>query len=98
MSTDKYFTYRGDVKAITVSAGALVWVTVHPEAQATAVYRLDPEKLTFTEDALPTGGQALLVTGEDLWVGGTDKHIYHLPAKGGKAKPPTSERACARCR
>ena len=49
MSTDKYFTYRGDVRAIAVLGGGLAFVTVHPEGQPTAVYRLDPEKLTLAE-------------------------------------------------
>src|SRR5947209_20333496 len=85
MSTDKYLTYRGDVKAIAAAAGALAFVTAHPEGQPTAVYRLDPEKLTLAEDPLPAGGQALLAVGDDLWVAGSDRQVYHLTAK--KAKP-----------
>ncbi len=85
MSIDKYLTYRGDLRAVTIASGALVFVTLHDEGQSTAVYRLDPEKLTLTEDALPTGGQALLTVGDDLWVAGADKRLYRLPAKGGKA-------------
>lgn len=82
--TDKYLLYRGDVRAVAVAGDALTLVTVHPEGQPTAVYRLDPEKLTLAEDPLPTGGQSLLVTGDDLWVAGADKRLYRLPAKGGK--------------
>ena len=48
MSTDKYLLYRGDVKAVVTAGDALAFVTVHPEGQASAVYRLDPEKLTVT--------------------------------------------------
>src|SRR5580704_17118085 len=84
MSTDKYFTYRGDVRAAAVAGGDVVFVTAHPEGQPTSVYRLQPEKLTLTEDALPAGGQALLATGDDLWVAGTDQRLYRLPAGGGK--------------
>jgi ParB family chromosome partitioning protein len=84
MSTDKYLTYRGDVKAVAAASATLVFVTAHPEGQPTAVYRLDPEKHTLTEDALPAGGQALLVTGDDVWVAGTDKRLYHLLTAGGK--------------
>jgi len=84
MSTEKYLTYRGDVRAVAAVGEALVWVTVHEEGQPTAVYRLDPDKLTLTENALPTGGQTLLAIGDDLWVAGTDKRLYRLPAKGGK--------------
>jgi ParB family chromosome partitioning protein len=87
MATDKYFTYRGDVKAVAAPGAALVFVTVHPEGQPTAVYRLDPEKLTLTEEALPAGGQALLAAGDDLWVAGSDQRLYHVPAKRGKPAP-----------
>jgi ParB family chromosome partitioning protein len=86
MSTDKYLTYRGDVKAVA-AGGALAFVTVHPEGQPTAVYRLDPEKLTLAEDALPAGGQAILAPGDDLWVAGADQRLYRLPAAGGKPAP-----------
>jgi ParB family chromosome partitioning protein len=85
--TEKYLTYRGDVRAVAVARDALVFVTAHPEGQPTAVYRLDPEKLTLTEDALPAGGLTLLTVGDDLLVAGTDQQLYRLPAKGGKAKP-----------
>jgi ParB family chromosome partitioning protein len=84
MSTDKYFTYRGDVKAVAAAGGALAFVTVHAEGQPTALYRLDPEKLTLSEVPLPAGGRALLAVGEDLWIAGTDQRLYHLPAKGKK--------------
>jgi len=30
MGSDRYLTYRGDVKAVVTSGGALVFVTVHP--------------------------------------------------------------------
>jgi ParB family chromosome partitioning protein len=79
MSTDKYLTYRGDVKAVALSGGALAFVTVHPEGQPTALYRLDPEKLTLSEAALPSGGQVLLAVGDDLWLGGSDQCVYDVP-------------------
>ncbi len=82
--TDKFLTYRGDVKAVVVAGGALVFVTAHPEGQPTAVYRLDPEKLTLNEVALPAGGQALLAAGDDVWVAGTDQQLYYLSSKGKK--------------
>jgi ParB family chromosome partitioning protein len=62
----------------------LAFVTVHAEGRPTAVYRLDPEKLTLVEEPLPAGGLALLKIAEDLWVGGTDGHIYRQPVTGGK--------------
>jgi ParB family chromosome partitioning protein len=95
MSTDKYLTYRGDVKALAAGGGRLAFVTVHPEGQPTAVYRLDPEKLTLAEDPLPAGGLALLAVGDDLWIAGSDRQVYHLPAKKGKpaARGPQFEAA-----
>jgi ParB family chromosome partitioning protein len=78
MSTDKYLTYRGDVKALAVSGGALAFVTIHPEGQSTPLYRLDPEKLTLTEGNLQLGGRALRAVGDDLWVGGGDQALYEV--------------------
>jgi ParB family chromosome partitioning protein len=78
MSADKYLTYRGDVKALAVSGGALAFVTIHPEGQSTPLYRLDPEKLTLTEGNLALGGRALLAVGDDLWVGGGDQTLYEV--------------------
>jgi ParB family chromosome partitioning protein len=79
---DKYFTYRGDLRAVAALDSSLAFATVHPEGQPTAVYRLQAEKITLTETALPAGGVAMLVIGEDLWISGSDNHVYHLPAKG----------------
>jgi ParB family chromosome partitioning protein len=87
MSTERHLTYRGDVKAAAAFAGSLAFVTVHPEGQPTAVYRLDPEKLTLTEIPLPAGGVALLAEGDDLWIAGSDRQLYHLSAKGKKPTP-----------
>src|SRR5262249_50097202 len=86
MSTEKYLTYRGDLKAAVGVGGTLAFVTVHSEGQPTAFYRLDGEKLILDEDALPCGGAALVADGETAWVGGTDGHVYRCPLKGGKPK------------
>ncbi len=95
MSNVKSFTYRGDVRALAARDGTLAFVTVHPEGRPTAVYRLDPEKLTLSEVPLPAGGAALLATEEGLWVAGTDGLVYFLSAKaklaahrGPKFTPP----------
>ncbi len=92
MSTEKYLTYRGDVKALAVWDGTLAFVTVHPEGRPTAVYRLDPEKLTLSEVPLPAGGAALLATAEGLWIAGTDGFVYFLSAKA-KAPVPRGPRS-----
>ena len=80
---NKYLTYRGDVNVAVALRGAVVFVTIHPEGQPTAVYRIDADKLLLTSDALPCGGSSLVTDGESLWIGGTDKHVYTCPAKGG---------------
>jgi ParB family chromosome partitioning protein len=85
MSTDKYHTYRGDVRATAAVGGTLAFVTVHPEGLPTALYHLDGEKLTLSATPLPAGGRALLATVEGLWVAGTDRRVYRLPAQGGQA-------------
>ena len=86
MNTEKYLTYRGDVRALAAAGGKLAFVTVHPEGLPTAVYRLDPERLTLTETPLPAGGVALLAAGDDLYAAATDRRLYHLPPKK-DAKP-----------
>jgi ParB family chromosome partitioning protein len=91
MATDKYLSYRGDVKALAVSGGALAFVTVHPEGKPTPLYRLDPEKLTLSEADLPLGGQVLLALGDELWVGGSDQCVYPVPP-GGAPTCRTSKR------
>jgi ParB family chromosome partitioning protein len=91
VSNAKYLTYRGDVKAVAAAGGTLVFVTVHPEGQPTALYRLDPEKLTLAEDRLPAGGQALLVTDGGVWIAATDRCLYHSPAGGGNVEPRGSQ-------
>jgi ParB family chromosome partitioning protein len=85
VTQEKYFTYRGDIKAVAVTDGKVAIVTVHPEGRPTAVYTIDPEMLTLSEQALPAGGRCLLTGGGGLWVGGTDSRLYHLTA-GGMAK------------
>ena len=84
---EKHLTYRGDIRAVAAVANALAFVTAHPEAQPTAVYRLDPDQLTLSEHPLPAGGLALLAIGADLWVAGTDQRLYFLPDKGKKPAP-----------
>ncbi len=99
----KYFTYRGDVKALAVAGSALVFVTAHPEGQATALYRLDPQELTLGARPFPVGGRVLLAADDGLWVAGTDGQLYHAPLEGGDpaargakfAEPPVALSALA---
>src|SRR5437868_11571497 len=81
MATEKFLTYRGDIKAGVGVGGTVAFVTVHPEGQPTAVYRLDADKLTLTSDALPSGGVAIAADEKTLYVAGTDRRVYELAGK-----------------
>jgi ParB family chromosome partitioning protein len=87
MATEKYLTYRGDLRAAVGVGGTLAFVTVHPEQLPTAVYRLDADQLTLSADPLPAGGVAVTADGDTLWMLGSDLQVYQLPVKGGKPKP-----------
>ena len=45
MAAEKYLTFRGDVRALAGSGAAVLFVTAHAEGHATALYRLDADKL-----------------------------------------------------
>src|SRR3712207_2693536 len=80
-TTDKYLTYRGDLKAAAGAGGTVLFVTAHPEGQPTAVYRLDADKLSLAEDPLPAGGAALVVDESGAaWAAGTDRNVYRVAA------------------
>ncbi|MCE9560946.1 MAG: HEAT repeat domain-containing protein [Planctomycetes bacterium] len=77
MPTEKFLTYRGDIKAAVGVGGSLAFVTVHPEGAATALYWLDSDKLTLQQDDLKVcGGVALAADGNTVYVAGTDRQIY----------------------
>src|SRR5262245_31152473 len=84
MPTDKYLTYRGDIRAAVGVGGALAFVTVHPEGQPTALYWLDADKLTLQTDALPCGGVALAADGTTVYVAGTNRILYECGKKAPK--------------
>lgn len=86
-TTDKHLKYRGDLRALLGQGTTLAFVTVHPEGQATAVYRADPEKGELSADPLPAGGEALAADDQHLYVAGSDKRIYRGPAGGGALSP-----------
>ncbi|MBA4188823.1 MAG: hypothetical protein C0467_12565 [Planctomycetaceae bacterium] len=76
MATEKFITYRGDIRAAVGVGGSLAFVTVHPEGVPTALYWLDSDKLTLQQDALPCGGVALAADGNTVYVAGTDRRLY----------------------
>ena len=81
---DRFYTYRGDLRA-AVGVGANLWfVTAHPEGQPTAVYRIDTESDGLTEYALPCGGVAVACAGETIVAAGADGRLYAVTDKGTK--------------
>lgn len=85
MKVDKYFAYRGAVKAVARVGDNVVFVTHHSEDQPTAAYCLDTDKLSMTGDRLPAGGVRLLADGDTVWVAGSDRKLYRAALKGGVA-------------
>ena len=84
MPTEKYLTYRGDIRAAIGVGGSLAFVTVHSEGQATALYWLDADKLSLQQEALGCGGVALVADGNTVYVAGTDKILYECGKKAPK--------------
>lgn len=82
---DRFAVYRGDPRAAVGFGGTLAFVTVHPEGQPTALYRLDADKLTLQAEPLPCGGVALAAAddGKTLYLGGTDRRVYEVAGKKG---------------
>ncbi len=80
---DKFVPFRGALRAAFAQGQVLVFVTVHPEAQATAVYRLDVDKAELASDPLPAGAVAILEADESVFVAGTDGRVHKGPADGG---------------
>ncbi len=87
MPVERYFPYRGDITAALGVGGTVAFVTRHPEGQPTAIYRLDVDRLTLKEDALPCGGVALAADASTLYVAGTDRRVYKIE----KAPKPLGE-------
>src|SRR5688572_29801178 len=86
MMTDKYLTFRGEIKDAIGAGAAVLFVTAHPEGQPTALYQLDADKLTLAETPLPAGGVAVVVDESGAaWVAATDRVVYRVA--GGKASP-----------
>lgn len=97
-TSEKFLTYRGDLKAIAGHRGTVYFVTVHPDKLPTALYALNAEKLTLEEQSLPAGGTCLVVEADAkdnpiIWIGGIDGQLYRLapdgkkPAAIGKPQP-----------
>ena len=93
-ATERALPYRGDLQALVALGNALLFTTTHPEGKSTALYRLDVDSSELKERALPCGGSALVVDGAQVYLAGTDGHVYKggldgaLSALGDKLAPP----------
>ncbi len=85
---NKYLTYRGEVRALIALGGTVVFPTVHPEGQPTALYSLDADKLQLKAEPLPCGAIGLAGGAEGVWVLGVDGSIHAFPGAGKTASPP----------
>ena len=83
-TAERYASFRGALRAGLAQQHVVVFVTVHPEGRATAVYRLDLDKGDLDEDALPGGGVAIVEADGFVFVAGTDGKIHRGKADGGE--------------
>lgn len=80
--------YRGQLQGLVSHGTNSVFVTKHPENQATELYRLDTstENTKLQRDALPCSATALVGNAEQIWLAGTDGKLYSSALAEGKAK------------
>jgi ParB family chromosome partitioning protein len=85
---NKFLTYRGEVRALIALGGTVVFTTVHPEGQPTALYTLDADKLQLRSEPLPCGAIGLAGGAEGIWVLGVDGTVRAFSGTGKAASPP----------
>ena len=86
MSKDIYLDHRGALTGLIGLGDTLAFTTEHPEGQATALFRVNPNTGALTHEALPGGGKCLVVSETSLFVAGTDGHVWQAPREGGTPK------------
>ena len=86
-TNDKYTQIRGDLKAILAHGVQLIVATVHPEGQATALYRLNLDTGELVSGELPTGGVALAADDAHVYLAGADGHVYKAGLDKGEPRP-----------
>ncbi|HMT91709.1 HEAT repeat domain-containing protein [uncultured Thiothrix sp.] len=81
-------TYRGQIQGLVSYGSQSVFVTQHPENQATELYRLNTstEYTNLQREALPCSATALIGNAEQIWLAGTDGRLYSSALKEGKVK------------
>ena len=86
-TTDKYTQIRGELRAVHGHGALVLVVTVHPEGQPTALYRLNLDSGELTTGPLGGGATAILSDDTHVWLAGTDGHIYKADLIKGAPKP-----------
>ncbi|MCY1055992.1 HEAT repeat domain-containing protein [Nannocystis sp. SCPEA4] len=86
-TNDKYTQIRGDLKAILAHGVQLLIAAVHPEGQATALYRLNLDTGELVVGDLPAGGVALAADDGHVFVAGSDGQVYKAGLEKGEPKP-----------
>lgn len=86
-TTDKYTQIRGELRALLGQGGQVLVTTVHPEGQATALYRLNLDAGELQAAPLAGGAVALIADDSHLYLAGTDGHIYRAGLDAKAAKP-----------
>ena len=81
--------YRGQIQGLLSQGAHSVFVTQHPENQATELYRLNTstENTQLQCELLPCSATALVGNTEQLWLSGTDGKLYSSAFKEGKVQP-----------
>lgn len=81
--------YRGQIEALTTQQQQLLFVTTHPEKQATALYRLqfEHDKVAQFTYPLPCGAWQLCADDKQhVWLAGDDGKVYQFKDFKGKPK------------
>ncbi|MEM6928606.1 MAG: hypothetical protein AAF602_16840, partial [Myxococcota bacterium] len=78
MSTRQFWLdHRGAITAmVALPDQHIVFVTEHPEGQATGVYRLDPLHGTLEHQAMPGGRAVVTADSTTLWVAARDGGLW----------------------
>ncbi|HEY8376971.1 MAG TPA: hypothetical protein VIK91_10805, partial [Nannocystis sp.] len=86
-TNDKYTQIRGDLRAILAHGVQLLIATVHPEGQATGLYRLNLDTGELVVGELPAGGVALAADDSHVYLAGSDGHVYRAGLDKGEPRP-----------
>ncbi|HPY39816.1 MAG TPA: HEAT repeat domain-containing protein, partial [Thiolinea sp.] len=80
--------YRGQIRGLLSQGAQTVFITKHPENQATELYRLttSTEYTSLKNEPLPCSVSALTGNAEQIWFAGTDGRLYSAAFQEGKVK------------